>query len=70
VDVVGVTMEIAEVRGQLRGELRRRGQNLVDDDLLIASTVLYFGMTLFTGNVRHVERVAALGVIAPPPPPV
>ncbi len=62
-DVVNVTVDIADVWAELRGRLRRAGNTVPDNDLLIASTALTFGMTLVTGNARHYRRVDDLPLV-------
>ncbi len=67
-DVIDVTMEVAEVWADIRGRLRAQGKLLPDNDLLIASTALRFGMTLVTWNLRHFGRIVGLDVIVPERP--
>jgi tRNA(fMet)-specific endonuclease VapC len=64
-DIIDVTMEIAEVWADVRGSLRKQGNIVPDNDLLIASTALRFGMTVVTGNERHFGRVPGLDVLVP-----
>ena len=52
----------AEVFGQLRSLLERKGQRLDDLDLMIASIALRHDLTLVTGNTRHFSRVPGLRV--------
>jgi predicted nucleic acid-binding protein len=67
-DIIDVTMEIAEVWADVRGSLRKQGNIVPDNDLLIASTALRFGMTVVTGNERHFGRVPGLDVLVPDRP--
>jgi tRNA(fMet)-specific endonuclease VapC len=67
-DIIDVTMEIAEVWADVRGSLRKQGNIVLDNDLLIASTALRFGMTVVTGNERHFGRVPGLDVLVPERP--
>ena len=67
-DIIDVTMEIAEVWADVRGSLRKQGNIVPDNDLLIASTALRFGMTVVTGNERHSGRVPGLDVLVPEQP--
>lgn len=62
-DVIDVTPSIAEIWSQLRGTLRKQRNIVPDNDLIIASTALRFGMTVVTGNVRHFGRVEGLEVL-------
>jgi tRNA(fMet)-specific endonuclease VapC len=66
-DIIDVTLEIAEVWADIRGFLRKRGNIVPDNDLLIASTALRFGMTVVTRNLRHFGRVDGLDVLVPEP---
>lgn len=50
----------ARVFGRVSAALQARGRPLPDADVQIASTALYHGLTLVTGNVRHFERVPGL----------
>ena len=66
VDVVDITIEIAEIWASVRGALRKAGRIVPDNDLLIASTALRFDMTVVTGNLKHFGRVSGLDVLAAP----
>jgi tRNA(fMet)-specific endonuclease VapC len=46
--------------GQLKAELRRRGQPIADFDLLIASVALAENYILVTNNTRHYSRISGL----------
>lgn len=50
-----ITSEIARHAGRLRGELRSRGLQRTQADLLIASTAALHGLSLVTRNVRDFE---------------
>lgn len=65
VDVIDITMSIADVWAELRGVLRQQGNRIADADLLIAATAMRFGMTLVSGNLRHFGRVAGLDLLVP-----
>ena len=45
---------------RLRGDLRRRGQIIMDPDILIAATALHFDRVLVTRNLRHFNRIPGL----------
>jgi predicted nucleic acid-binding protein len=62
-DVLNVTLPVAEVWAELRRYLRTRGNLVPDADLLIASTALAFGMTLVTRNVKDFARVPDLALL-------
>ncbi|MDY7015418.1 MAG: type II toxin-antitoxin system VapC family toxin [Cyanobacteriota bacterium] len=46
--------------GELKAQLRRRGQPIADFDLAIASVALAENLILVTNNTRHYERIAEL----------
>lgn len=50
----------AEAYGDIRADLRRRGEPIGGNDLLIAATARAHGLTLVTHNVREFERVVDL----------
>jgi tRNA(fMet)-specific endonuclease VapC len=58
--VLGIDENICQVFGQERGRLRRLGTAVSDFDLLIASTCLYYDLTLLTNNRKHFEKVEGL----------
>ncbi|HPC77825.1 MAG TPA: type II toxin-antitoxin system VapC family toxin [bacterium] len=63
VSILGINKEICKIFGRERGRLRRKGILISDFDLLIASTCLYYDLTLLTNNVRHFERVENLKIL-------
>jgi tRNA(fMet)-specific endonuclease VapC len=48
--------------GEIKAELRKKGQPLPDFDLLIASVALAENRVLVTNNIRHYERITGLRV--------
>jgi predicted nucleic acid-binding protein len=62
-DVLSVTVAIAEVWAEVRGWLRKRGNIVKDNDLLIASTALYFDMAVVTRNAKDFARVPGLDLL-------
>ena len=53
--VLPVTVEIAKLGGQLRGQLSLKGQVRTQADMLIAATALVYGLTLVTRNERDFQ---------------
>jgi len=53
----------AEVYGQLRAKQEAKGQRLGEADLMIASIALRHGLTLVSGNVRHLGRIEGLKIV-------
>jgi len=62
VDIIELTEEICKKFGELRSELRKKGELIADFDLLIASSALMQNLTLVTGNVKHYERIKGLKI--------
>jgi len=60
--VLEITEEICKKFGELRNNLRKKGELIGDFDLLIASSALMNGLTLLTDNVKHYERVNGLKI--------
>ena len=62
IPVVPLTLAIARLYGELDARFTARGRRLPTSDLLIASTALYRGDELLTGNPRHFARIPELTV--------
>jgi predicted nucleic acid-binding protein len=62
IPVVPLTLAIARLYGELDARFTARGRRLPTSDLLIASTALYRGDELLTGNARHFSRIPELTV--------
>ena len=58
--VVELTEDVCKKFGELRNELRRKGELIADFDLLIASTALVNNLVLLTENVKHYQRIKGL----------
>lgn len=61
IQVLCVGVEEAILAGQIRGELTRTGQGIGELDPFIAAVAIANGIPLVTGNLRHYERIQALG---------
>lgn len=48
------------IAADLWAGLKRKGQLLEDNDILIAATALYHGLPVATGNVGHFSRIPGL----------
>lgn len=66
-----IDKEICKIFGKERGKLRqqiKKQKKSTDDidnfDLLIASTALYYKLTLLTNNQKHFEKVEGLKIIS------
>jgi predicted nucleic acid-binding protein len=58
-DVLPIDLEVAHHFGQIRADLRRRGQPIPDLDVLIAATALRNDLTLITRDA-HFRRVPGI----------
>ncbi|BAY24066.1 PIN domain protein [Calothrix sp. NIES-2100] len=58
--VVPLTTPALKKFGELKAELRRRGQPIAEFDLLIASVALTGNYILVTNNTRHYSRIIGL----------
>ena len=62
IPVVPLTLAIARLYGELDARFTARGRRLPTSDLLIASTGLYRGDDVLTGNPCHFARIPELTV--------
>lgn len=62
VEVIEISEDMCKKFGELRNELRKKGELIGDFDLLIASAALVQNLTLVTGNVKHYERIKGLKI--------
>jgi len=60
IEVIELDLGAAQIYGQLKAELTRRGELLADNDLFIASIALSRNLTLVTHNTHHYERIPNL----------
>jgi len=59
-EVLPISESIIVLAADLYAGLKRRGQLIGDNDLLIAATALHQGWSLATGNVAHFSRIPGL----------
>ena len=62
ISLLGITEDVCKKFGEIRNNLRKKGELIGDFDLLIASTALINELTLLTGNVKHYERIKGLKI--------
>ena len=62
--VLNVDQEVCKIFGRERGKLRQQNRMISDFDLLIASTCLYYNLTLLTNNRRHFDMVEGLNILS------
>ena len=62
--MLNVDQEICKVFGKERGRLRQQKKLISDFDLLIASTCLYYNLTLLSNNLKHYEMVKGLNILS------
>lgn len=58
----GVDENIAKKFGEIRADLKRRGQIIEDFDLMLAATCLANDLTLISFNQKHFSRVKDLDI--------
>lgn len=58
--VLEITKEICKKFGELRNELRQRGELIGDFDLLIASAALINNLIILSDNVEHYKKIKGL----------
>ena len=63
VTVLEINEEISKKFGEQRAKLRKQGKLIGDFDLLIASTGLYYNLTILTYNINEFERVENLKIL-------
>jgi predicted nucleic acid-binding protein len=61
IEVLPVDTQSAVLAGRIDGDLLRTGQPIGRADPIIAAQAITHGLVLVTGNVRHYERIVALG---------
>ena len=64
ISVISLDHPTLRIFGEIRGLLRRQGNIIGDNDLLIAATALRHGLTLVTRNRRHFDRIPDLRILA------
>lgn len=60
--VLGLDQTAAQVFGEAKALLERRGLRLADADLLIAAIAIVHRATVVSGNRRHYERIPGVAV--------
>lgn len=61
-EVIEMSKEVAEKAAEIKVNLRHKGQELVDFDLLIAATAITNNLVLVTGNKHHFARIPELKI--------
>lgn len=59
-----ISLEIAQLAGQIEGERAARGISIAVEDLLIGATALYFSFSVATFNVKHFQAIPGLSVVS------
>jgi predicted nucleic acid-binding protein len=59
-EVIPVTREVAEISGRIQAELAAAGSQIGINDIYIAATASYYGLSLVTRNTRHFKRIPKL----------
>lgn len=66
VGVLPFTHEVARIHAEVFATLAKKGQLSGAHDLIIASTALYHGFPVLTGNISELSRVEGLQVLPCP----
>jgi tRNA(fMet)-specific endonuclease VapC len=61
-EIIGFNPENAQIFGEIRTELEKRGQPIGSYDLLIAAQALSRGLTVVTNNIKEFSRIDRLGL--------
>lgn len=62
--IYGIDNEVAKKFGQIRSNLKAKGNIIEDLDILIAVTCVVNNLTLITANPKHFSRIDNLEVLA------
>ncbi len=60
--VLPLTEEIAKTAAGIYAELRKKGQTIGHNDVLIAGTAIVHNLTLITNNTSHFSRIDGLEI--------
>ena len=60
--ILGITRPVAKQFARICGDLRAKGQLILDPDLYIAATALQHKLTLVTRNMKDYERIPNLNI--------
>ncbi len=60
--ILPLTNEIAKKSAKIYADLRKKGQIVGHNDVLIAGTAIVNGLTLITNNVSHFSRISGLDI--------
>ena len=59
----GLNQKIAQEFGNLRKNLKQKGEIIEDLDIMIAATCIVYGLTLVTLNKKHFARIKKLNIV-------
>ena len=62
VDILQLDTDIEKKAGEIYADLRKKGEQISDADILIAATVLVNDSVLVTNNNKHFERIKNLKI--------
>ena len=60
-----VSLEIAQLAGQIEGEQAAKGVVIPFEDLVIGATALHFGFDVATHNAKHFQLIPNLRIVTP-----
>lgn len=62
-EVYGLDQEIARNFGQIRAQLKQKGQVIEDLDILLGATCKTFNLILITANPKHFAKIKGLEIL-------
>lgn len=65
--VYSINEKVAKKFGEIRTQLKTKGNVIEDIDIFIAATCLVHDLVLVTGNVKHFSRISSLKVYSQTP---
>lgn len=65
--VYTINEKVAKKFGEIRAELKTKGNVIEDIDIFIAATCLAHDLVLITGNVKHFSRISNLDIYSQNP---
>ena len=62
VGIIGLDNKVIIKATEIWRKLKKKGWVIDDRDLLIGATAIAYGLYIYTGNVKHFERLKAFGL--------
>ncbi|MBU1088275.1 PIN domain-containing protein [Patescibacteria group bacterium] len=62
IDILNLNQKIISIYSKTKANLDTTGQKIDDFDLFIASTAIFYKLTIITNNLRHFSRIPNLQI--------